>query len=107
MKLIQNRVADEYLHEELLDAPLFPSVSRGKLCAQLFLPEGYGKDDDEICVYEYPVGKVVDLFISFYVRHDTGKFSGLRDIKRAHQVIADLESMIAALRRVLPDSPHK
>lgn len=101
MKLIENRIADEDTHQELLRAEPHGKLCRGKLCGELLLFWPEAEDSDNVAAYRFRVADIVDDWINSNVGGGTRQFHGA-DKNKAKMLIKDLESMIQRIRDAMP-----
>jgi len=95
MKLIENRIVNNHLHQDLLSITPHPDCDEGEFVAKIYLSEWFAEDDRNVAVYQFSISDVVDLFVDNYVCGN-GKFDK-EGSRKAKVIISDLNSMIKKL----------
>jgi len=92
MRLMQNRVTNDDLHEELLRIEPFPAITDGHFCGELILNENFAEDDNDVSAYSFRIDDIVQQFIDDNIIPKTGKFDK-RGQEDAIVLVSCLDSM--------------
>ena len=101
MRLIENRITDDDLHEEMLMMEPWGKVIDGKLVAEMVFSEEFSENED-VSVYAFNIEDVVADFIKMNVGGISGKL-GKEESGKAKIIISNLKLMIAQLEAVIPE----
>lgn len=101
MRLNENRVKDDNLHDYLTTNDPWGDADGSKFIGRLVLDEWLAEDRSNVAVYAFDVQSLINDFIEGHIIPSSG-YLDASGAQKARVIIADMESMIATLKSVLP-----
>ena len=92
----ENKLEDEDLHRDMIDAHIHSDVMEGKLTGSIYFPEWLSEDGWDVAAYTFDVKDIIEDFIDLHQTQD-GKISE-DDKEEAEAIILDLLGMVESLR---------